>query len=353
MWFIVIFILFGFSSANSQTVTNHDFNDLGWGGMSHGSYWSIMSSGGVNNSPYARLTYSVAGNPGKALGTSLLALNTNIVWVEADVRMVGNVSGGSKFIKAFGVDPTGESWDNYNNLTLFMDHNQNVNRWVNYFIDTNCNSFWNGTTTASADCGTPNHLVTGGNIDLRGTTWHRYKAMIKRADSGVRNGEVKIWLNGNLHAHITGMNSNPNYSKTSTKLSVLEFGGYNYATTFSGTPWYFDVDNVYVGTTEKDTSAPELLTCYPDSDNDLYPGSGSQSAETCPTNYYTYSHFTAMTLDCNDTNAAINPGATEDCDNGIDEDCSGSDAVCGAAAEVGSFWLYKNSEGKAYVPAAN
>jgi hypothetical protein len=39
--------------------------------------------------------------------------------------------------------------------------------------------------------------------------------------------------------------------------------------------------------------------------------------------------------DCNDTNANINPNATDVCGNNIDEDCSGSDAICGGGTTTG------------------
>jgi hypothetical protein len=52
-----------------------------------------------------------------------------------------------------------------------------------------------------------------------------------------------------------------------------------------------------------------------DGDSDGY---GSPASTSC-----TYS-----TLDCNDALATINPGATDICGNGIDEDCSGADLEC-------------------------
>jgi hypothetical protein len=55
-------------------------------------------------------------------------------------------------------------------------------------------------------------------------------------------------------------------------------------------------------------------TCT-DSDSDGYGTAGSSG---CP----------QSGIDCNDGNAGINPGATEICGNGIDEDCSGADQAC-------------------------
>jgi hypothetical protein len=70
-------------------------------------------------------------------------------------------------------------------------------------------------------------------------------------------------------------------------------------------------------------------TWYRDTDGDRYSnGSSLQSVNRPASNYYLASELTATTGDCNDSNAAIHPGATEICGDGIDQDCNGVDLPC-------------------------
>ena len=79
------------------------------------------------------------------------------------------------------------------------------------------------------------------------------------------------------------------------------------------------------------SSAATYTTCYQDADSDLYGHGVSELVEDpapCSSGYYVSSHFTALTGDCNDGNANINPSKTEICGDGIDQDCSGADLSC-------------------------
>lgn len=71
-----------------------------------------------------------------------------------------------------------------------------------------------------------------------------------------------------------------------------------------------------------DSTKWQLLTGYVDADFDGYGGIGS-SIQIC-SGAVLPSGYAAINGDCNDNNALINPGATEICGNGIDDDCDGS-----------------------------
>ncbi len=67
-------------------------------------------------------------------------------------------------------------------------------------------------------------------------------------------------------------------------------------------------------------------TWYKDGDGDTYYIT-MQSCNSPGTGWSKTSQ--SKTGDCNDNSASVYPGATEICGNGIDEDCNGSDLVCG------------------------
>ena len=68
-------------------------------------------------------------------------------------------------------------------------------------------------------------------------------------------------------------------------------------------------------------------TYYQDSDNDGY-GSTLNTRQAC----VAPSGYTSVGGDCDDSNAAVNPGMADICGDTIDQDCNGEDAVCASSS---------------------
>jgi hypothetical protein len=71
-----------------------------------------------------------------------------------------------------------------------------------------------------------------------------------------------------------------------------------------------------------DTSVSGRSTWYADADNDGYGGPNIAMACEAPSGHF------ATSTDCDDAEADAYPGGVEVCDDGIDQDCSGSDDSC-------------------------
>ncbi|MFH1470091.1 MAG: MopE-related protein, partial [Pseudomonadota bacterium] len=97
------------------------------------------------------------------------------------------------------------------------------------------------------------------------------------------------------------------------------------------------------GTTDEDDSA-DALTWYADADGDTY-GDATSTTVAC----YLPTGYLADDTDCDDTDAAVNPGATELC-NGVDDDCDGT---TDEAAAADALTWYADADSDSYGDAAS
>ena len=248
----VLFIVPTLSQA--ATLVNLDFNNGSWSPLTKDSWWTYQSTGGVGGSGAMRLEYSVAGDPNKYLTFNADPYDTDDYWIEFNVKATGaNPTGGSKFIKFFGKNASGDTTHSHNNMTVGLEYGNMLQSRVSYYGDTLCSDTWGGPIAYPASQCLPSStwLKKGSSINILGGSWGHYKVHVKRADSGTRNGETQVWWNGNEISHITNQNSNPTSIANSNEFYKIVFGSYNHALNFTGGTWYLWIDNLYIGTTEK------------------------------------------------------------------------------------------------------
>ncbi|MBM4367611.1 MAG: hypothetical protein FJ102_15475, partial [Deltaproteobacteria bacterium] len=97
-----------------------------------------------------------------------------------------------------------------------------------------------------------------------------------------------------------------------------------------------------------DIGATDASTWYTDADSDAY-GDDASATLACDMPAGT----SAVGGDCDESDASINPGATEVCD-GIDQDCDGIDQDCDGTADdgLGSSTWYADADGDTYGDAS-
>jgi len=94
-------------------------------------------------------------------------------------------------------------------------------------------------------------------------------------------------------------------------------------------------ERIYPGATEfpddgidQDCNGSDAITCFVDFDQDGYGTDQGTTVIVEDGSCDTMDNESDNMTDCDDTNDMINPGATEIPDDGIDQDCDGSDATC-------------------------
>ena len=162
--------------------------------------------------------------------------------------------------------------------------------------------------------------------------WHTVEVYMEiNSIPGTADGKTVMWLDG------AEINRQENYAfneagAADTLINFFLIGGnnnnwYDFPAGTHPEQWYamddvvvyepIDSNSPYWATSPQDGRLPlsytisggSNITCYPDIDNDLYPGTGSESVTTCSINYYESSHFTSMAIDCDDTDPLSYPGA--------------------------------------------
>ena len=105
-----------------------------------------------------------------------------------------------------------------------------------------------------------------------------------------------------------------------------------------GWDWWWEIDDVTIISANEDCQGP-LNTYYADTDGDGY-GDQSDTTEDCtqPAGYV------SNNTDCDDAEALVNPGASEICGNGIDDNCDGTvDEGCGGGIGLMAHYAFEGN----------
>ena len=174
------------------------------------------------------------------------------------------------------------------------------------------------------------------------TNWHQVIFHVSlNSVVNTKDGIMNAWYDGFKVSGLTDVAYIGTSGDINAGYNMVAFGGNAYNNWLgitngvyqAGAEQWYAIDDIVVATTYEEAVAGPVTTttCYLDADGDLYSdGTSETGVETCSENYYEAGDLTATSGDCNDSDAAINPGATEICGNSIDDNCNSQiDEGCG------------------------
>jgi hypothetical protein len=268
--FVVFFGMVICKGVEAEIIFQDDFDGYSDSPANHGwgvsSNISMVNGQGVNESRCAMVTYVRSGTSPYWFGVNVGDLNRNALYIRFYFK-VDDPSGGCKFLKLFGKQKQPEG---YANTTVAIKYTSSLLYEISYG---NGGGTTNDTQTVIRYAGehsdsNVNVLVAEGPFDPRDGKWHSYEFYMKYNDDGKRNGEYKVWIDGQLRVH--AVNIKNRHDDNSNEFGSVQLANYchsNWEHTWN--LWY---DNVviadeYIGplgsSRETDYSTPTTSTHDP------------------------------------------------------------------------------------------
>ena len=178
-----------------------------------------------------------------------------------------------------------------------------------------------GTVSDDADCDDTDSAVNPGATEVCNTVDDDCDGAVDDADSSLDASTTTAWYtDGDGDGYGSALSASSCAAPSGTSAQGTDCDDTDSAVNPGATEVCNTVDDDCDGAVDDADSsldASTTTTWYTDGDGDGYGGASTTSACSQP------SGTTATAADCDDTDSAVNPGATETCD-GVDTDCDGS-----------------------------
>jgi hypothetical protein len=235
--------LLGASAALGQVVYSDDFNNGLRSDWITGSRIAWQSSGGIDNSPFVKVSY-LSGGTGNHVLSRTLPRGHQELYFKFNFRVTGYPSGGSKFLKVRAL----QNDSNYANTTWGINYDNGRLREVSYgggssmVNDTQATIRYNGVLRGSP--GDVNIVHSTNEVTIPVNQWHTFEAHMRYNSDGKRDGVYRVWFNGQLILHATNIKNR--HDNNPLNFNWLYLGNYSHNTWSA--PWELHYDNLVVST---------------------------------------------------------------------------------------------------------